>query len=94
MLRADIESTHNERHHAQQHTHELQAGEWFSWHTLENTEPNGPQNLTFCLPCWRSEVADAKDEVNAITELIEQKTATLLILTPVPNDIPDVEPTA
>ena len=49
--------------------------------------------MTFCLPCWRAEVADAKDEVNAITELIEQKTATLQTLAPLPIEILDAEPT-
>ena len=70
MLRADIDSTHKKRHHAQLHTDELQSGEWFEEYTLNNTEPCGPHNLTFCLPCWRAEVSDAKDGVNAVTEII------------------------
>ena len=94
MLRADIKSTRNERHHAQQHTDELQSGEWFSWYTPENTEPCRLHNLTCWIPCWRAEVADAKDEVNAIIELIEQTTATLQRLAPVPIEVPGDEPTA
>ena len=70
MLLADIESARTERHHAQLHSDELQSGEWFQEHIDNNTEPCGPRILMFCLPCWCAEVANAKGEVNSITEIL------------------------
>ena len=88
-----MESATDEQRAAQARVDELESGTWFEDYTLNNTEPCGPHSLTFCLPCWRAEVADAKADVTFFQEYIDAKVTALGYLEPVapapPNDEPE-----